>query len=263
MEQLIPQTYSTHLVVLSYVIAAVGSYIALSATQKMRKQTGTAYTYSMLVAGIAFGGIAVWAMHFVGMLAMKIPLGLSYSVWETVLSLIAAIGAASWGLAIVAKNPKSIPRLVGAGAVLGFGVSVMHYLGMYGMRFGGFFAWDMQLVILSILIAFVAATAGLWLTFNAHSHNSRIIASVVMAVAVCAMHYTGMLAADVICTTPNRVAIPSGTGLVSVMDLPLLVITFVVGMVIALAINLLFTPKTDKGPSVIQTDPENVPASSA
>lgn len=244
MNEVIPATYDTSLVVLSFVVALIGSYIALSASQKLRGNQGRAYNYHLMIAGIALGGIGVWAMHFIGMLAMRMPLGMSYSMIETVVSLVAAVAATAWGLSIVARNPQSWRHLLAAGGMLGTGVGVMHYLGMYGMRFGGFFQWDMALVALSIVIAWVAATAALWLAFNTPSQWMRVVAAVVMAAAVCSMHYTGMLAADIVCTTTERMAMPSGFGLLNVLELPMLVITLVVGMTLAIGVNLMFAPMT-------------------
>lgn len=242
MNEVVITSYDPALVALSFVVALVGSYIALSASQKLRASTGRAYRYHLAIAGIALGGIGVWSMHFIGMLAMRMQLGLSYSMAETVVSLVAAVAATAWALSIVARNPKSWLHLLGAGAMLGVGVCVMHYMGMYSMRFGGFFQWDMALVGLSVVIALVAATAALWLAFNTPSHWMRMVAAVVMALAVCSMHYTGMLAAEIVCTTSEPLAMPTGFGLLNVLQLPMLVITLVVGMTLAIAVNLMFAP---------------------
>jgi hypothetical protein len=59
-----------------------------------------------------------------------------------------------------------------------------------------------------------------WLAFNTRTMVLRIAAALVMGAAVCAMHYTGMSAAEFICTTANRSALPRGTGIVSLFDLP-------------------------------------------
>ena len=242
MNEVIPTTYNQSLVIFSFFIACLGSYIALNATRKLLATHKENYTYYLLIAGTALGGLGVWAMHFVGMLAMRMPLGLSYSIWETVISLLAAIGCTAWGLAIVARNPRSLKHLLGAGTMLGIGVCVMHYLGMYSMRFGGFFQWDMLLVGLSMVIAIVAATAALWLAFNTNSQSKRLAAALIMGTAVCAMHYTGMLAAQIVCTTTTPMAIPSGFGLLSVLELPMMVITFVVGMTLAIGVCLMMMP---------------------
>jgi NO-binding membrane sensor protein with MHYT domain len=86
----------------------------------------------------------------------------------------------------------------------------MHYLGMDAMRFGGYFDWSWGLVSLSVVIAMVAATAALWLAFHAHSRTHRVGAALVMGAAVCTMHYTGMAAASVICTSKDRLQVAEG-----------------------------------------------------
>jgi NO-binding membrane sensor protein with MHYT domain len=113
-------------------------------------------------------------------------------------------------------------------------VVVMHYLGMFGLKIYGFISWDYALVALSMLIAVVAATAALWLALNTPTLRRRLLASVVMGVAVCAMHYTGMAAAEFICTTDNRNAIPQGGGYISAFRLPTLVIVTTVLMILML-----------------------------
>lgn len=70
----------------------------------------------------------------------------------------------------------------------------------------------------------MSPTAALWLAFNSRTLARRVVASVVMGLAVCAMHYTGMAAAEFICTTSQRTAIPQGAGFIAAFRLPLLVI---------------------------------------
>ena len=247
MEAVVNTSYNMDLVVLSYVISVVGAFIALYSAGRLKPHSNNrqAYLFSVTSAGVALGGIGVWSMHFIAMLALRMDVGLGYSVWETVISLVAAIAISAGAFHFVALNPTSLPRLLTAGLTLGMGAVVMHYLGMYGMRFSGHFQWDYARVGLSVLIALVAATAALWLAFNTRALSTRVTAAFVMAIAVCAMHYTGMSAADFICTTENRRAIPSGSSIISVLDLPMMVITLAVGMSIALLVDLVFVSFQD------------------
>lgn len=247
MNTVVATSYNTSLVVLSYVISAIGSFIALSIAGRLRYGSKRSNGFTIASAGIALGGIGVWSMHFIAMLALRLNVGISYSMVETGISLLAAILISSLAFTIVARDPKSLNRLLGAGTMLGLGAVVMHYLGMHGMRFGGFFQWDYTIVAASVAIAFVAATAALWLAFNTTRIVTRVAAACVMGIAVSAMHYTGMSAADFVCTTDNPLAIPSGFGVVSSLDLPMLVITLAVGMALALGADLFFHDKTGRG----------------
>lgn len=223
------------LAALSFALAVLGSLIALSAASRIRSADGKIHMTNALVAGTALGGIGVWSMHFIGMLALKMDVGSSYAAVETAVSLIAAIGAATLALVFAAKAPEQTGRLAAAGVMLGLSVVVMHYLGMYGLKIVGYVQWDYVLVAASIAIAIVAATTALWLAFKGHSRTKRFFAALIMAAAVCAMHYTGMLAAEFICTTENRNAIPQGFGYIPSFDLAGLVIvsTVTIGVILS------------------------------
>ena len=233
-------SYDIGLVALSFAFAVIGSFVALSAAGRLVTSKGRMSLGNLLTIGVSLGGVGVWSMHFIGMLALQMDVGSSYSMTETFASMLIAIVATAASVAIAAKQPDSLPRLLVAGLFLGMSVAAMHYLGMFGLKIYGFVTWDMALVGASMLIAVVAATAALWLAFNSPTTQSRVVASLVMGVAVCAMHYTGMAAADFVCTTPERSAIPQGTGFIATFRLPLLVITTTVMLTILLSLDQLF-----------------------
>ena len=238
--EILETSYNTGLVLLSYCISVLGAFVALTAAQRIRSNRGISWL-NVLAAGTALGGIGVWSMHFTGMLALTMNMASGYSFFETVISLTAAISATSLALAYVANDPDNNGRVLTAGALLGLGVAVMHYLGMFGMRFPGYIIWDWGVVALSVLIAVVAASAALWLAFRTRSLALRGIAAAVMGVAVCSMHYTGMAAADFVCTSTNalRFATPQGFLVISAMDLPLLTVIASIGMAVLLGYDQL------------------------
>jgi NO-binding membrane sensor protein with MHYT domain len=239
MNPAVVSSYDATYVALSFLIAVVGSFVALSAGRRIVGPGGHTSHFDLLTATLALGGIGVWTMHFVGMAALRLDLRVGYSMTETILSLLVVCVATACGLFHVARAPSSTRRLLTAGALVGLGVVVMHYLGMYGMRFGGYIDWSFDLVALSVMIAVVAATAALWLAFNTRTVALRLLAAVVMAVAVCAMHYTGMTAADFVCTTADRLAAPGGWGVVISTELPLVVMVMAAGIALVLSIDLL------------------------
>jgi NO-binding membrane sensor protein with MHYT domain len=240
MNSVVTTGYDPFFVALSFLLALVGSFVALTAATRIRQADGQLSMTNTISSGVALGGIGVWSMHFVGMLALKVDVASSYSLAETGTSLVAAIVATSLALGFVAQAPGQTSRLLGAGFLLGMGVVFMHYLGMFGMKFGGFIQWDFAVIGISALIAVVAATAALWLAFNTRGLGRRALAAVVMAVAVCAMHYTGMTAAEFICTTPNRDAVPQGFGYMSRINLPMFVTIAAFTMALLISIDQLF-----------------------
>jgi NO-binding membrane sensor protein with MHYT domain len=192
------------MVALSFIVSTSGAYAALWITSTLRAMAnGRLSRLNVLLAGSSLGGISIWSMHFLGMIAFQVPTGVGYEPVLTVLSLVAAVVVSSLALGYMAARPFSISRLLVAGPLAGLGVALMHYMGMYGMRFGGYFEWAPMLVGLSLVIAVVAATAALWLAFHTRGQLNRIAAAIVMGAAVCSMHYTGMAAASLVCTTPT------------------------------------------------------------
>jgi len=235
--ELIPVSYSPLLVALSFLVSAIGAFTALAAAGAARKPGQQVNRFNVFLAGLALGGVGIWSMHFIGMLAWKVDLGVGYRWLETMVSLVAAVLVSSLALGYVAAGPVTWRRLLVAGPLAGIGVAVMHYLGMYSMRFYGFFEWDYGVVGLSVLIAMTAATAALWLAFNTSKRTHRVAAALVMATAVCTMHYTGMLAADVMCTTSNRFAMLPG--LLRPVDLPALVLLIALSVAAMISLDLM------------------------
>lgn len=238
MDPVVTTEYRLHLVAISFALAFIGSFIALMVTRHIRNEDGSVNTAAVTTAGIALGGIGVWSMHFMGMLSLKLDVASSYGIVETVASLVAAVACTAAALIIVSKDSKDLSRILGGGILLGAGVGAMHYLGMYGMKIGGYINWNGGTIVVSLLIAVGAGTAALWLAFNTPSIVSRIGASLVMAVAVCAMHYTGMEAAEFICTTQDRFATVQGWGLLNSMGLGPMVAVCAFAMAALISLDL-------------------------
>jgi NO-binding membrane sensor protein with MHYT domain len=92
------------------------------------------------------------------------------------------------------------PLLLG-GVIAGSGVCIMHYVGMLAIHAPLTVHWNVGVVSASVLIAIAAATAAFWILFRLLAlypayESLRLLSSLVMAIAVCGMHYTGMMAAS-------------------------------------------------------------------
>lgn len=239
MNEIVTLAYDVNYLAYSFIISVLGSYVGLLAYRNIIKNGKVQYIH-VLSAAVGIGGVGVWSMHFIGMLALKLDLAYGYAMFETLVSLVAAIVAAAAALVYVAKAPDDTSRLLQAGVGLGLGVCLMHYLGMFGMRFGGIFAWNWGLVAASVLIAIVSATAALWLASRTNGSAMRIVAALVMGGAVCAMHYTGMAAASIICTTLTRTVMPAGWDVVASSQLPQLVILLSLGLILIIFCDQLY-----------------------
>lgn len=185
--------HSPGYVLLSYLLAAIGSYTALDLVEWLRrcKKRGTWLWH--LAAAAAMGG-SIWAMHFTGMLGVRIGVPMGFDPWLTLLSLLIAIGMAAISLRIALGGAQSLRRIMSAGIVLGVGVGAMHYTGMAALRLPGTVAYLPGLWSISLLIAVGAAIVALWLALRLRAGWQRALAALLMAGAICGMHYTGMAA---------------------------------------------------------------------
>ncbi|SDJ66263.1 MHYT domain-containing protein [Microbulbifer yueqingensis] len=189
--------YDLSLVALSYVISALGSFAALQLVTAIPEAvTGDDRRRAILVAGLAMGGGAIWSMHFVGMLALQTEMSMAYDVAGTLGSVLVAVAACTLGLAIVGTGIFSFDRLLPASVFMGAGVAGMHYSGMEAMLMPARIEYDLNIMIISVVIAVVVAYAALWMAFQMRGHWQKIASALVMGVAVCGMHYTGMAAAE-------------------------------------------------------------------
>ncbi|MCW2241917.1 MHYT domain-containing protein [Azospirillum canadense] len=188
----LPFSHDPWLVALSFVIAAFGSYAALDMADRARRSTSHTVLWRACAAGALGGG--VWAMHFIGMLALIIDAPIAYQTFKTLLSLAIAVGFVALGLHLVRRMASSAGAIVAGGIVVGIGVAAMHYIGRAAMVLPGRVAYQPGLWLLSILVAMPAAIVALWLSTRMHGSGERIAAALVMAVAIGGTHYTGMAA---------------------------------------------------------------------
>lgn len=186
-------TYDIWLVALSYVVSVFGSFTALQlAGHVIDDRQKKKRLLWIIGAAIALGGGGIWSMHFIAMLAYKLPIAVNYDLAMTVASLIAAIAVTGIGLYIVTGRDLSVARLCAAGVFVGVGVCSMHYIGMEAMRMAAELSYDPLIFALSFVVAIVVATVGLLLMVTMRRGVQRIVSAFVIAFAVSGMHYTGM-----------------------------------------------------------------------
>jgi NO-binding membrane sensor protein with MHYT domain len=188
-------TYDPFLVALSYAISVFGSYTALQlAIAIPQAKTWAGVAGSVTGAAVALGGGAIWSMHFIAMNAADMGMPVAYDAVLTLASLLVAVAASAIGLFVVGRSDGGPYNLPLGGVLTGLGVAWMHYTGMAAMIMQAEISYDDTLFYASIAIAVVAATVALWLAFNLRGNWQRFGSAIVMGIAVCGMHYTGMFA---------------------------------------------------------------------
>jgi len=192
-------TYNPLLVLVSYIVAAFASYVALDMAGRIAASDGW-ISRSWLTGGSVAMGFGIWSMHFLGMLAFQLPIPQGYDLAITLYSLLIAICSSAYALHVVSGSDLPLRKLAGASLILGAGIAAMHYVGMEAMDMQPGIDYHPGWFALSIVIAIAAAGAALWIAFSLRREGAgvmraRCLAALVMGVAVVGMHYTGMAAA--------------------------------------------------------------------
>jgi NO-binding membrane sensor protein with MHYT domain len=186
--------YDPLLVALSVAIAILGSFTGLRLTAAIAPATGAKRKAALAGAAVTIGG-GVWAMHFIGMLAVSLPVPIAYDVLRTLLSVLVAILMTGLGLTVASLAAAPWQRLAGGGVLMGTGIAAMHYLGMSAIRGACSIAYGPVLVALSVIIAVLSATLALGLAFSLAGWRQKLAAAAALGIAISGMHYTAMAAA--------------------------------------------------------------------
>ncbi len=196
---MLASSYNPLLVLLSLFVAILASYTALDMAGRVVTAQGRAALW-WLIGGASAMGLGIWSMHFVGMLALNLPIPVGYDVGITLTSLAIGIGASIFALWLASRRELPWPRLAGGAVLMGAGVAGMHYTGMAALRMSPGIQYDPAWFALSVVIAVLASGVALWMAFRLRQQSRRVRAlragsAVVMGVAIVGMHYTGMAAA--------------------------------------------------------------------
>jgi NO-binding membrane sensor protein with MHYT domain len=235
-DMIMTHTYDPLLIALSYAISVFGAFTALQLAVAIPTAKGTALWGWVVGAAAAMGGGAIWSMHFIAMLAFRMPMKVSYDLSLTLASLVLAMLVTGAGLFIVGRGRPSLARLLGGGTLTGLGVATMHYTGMAAMQMPARISYSPVLFGLSLVIAVVASSAALWLAFNLRGNLQRFGSAFIMGAAVCGMHYTGMAAARI---TPDYQHPPAAGFGMETGDLALSIFLFTAALLgVALSVAL-------------------------
>jgi diguanylate cyclase (GGDEF)-like protein len=193
-------TYNLWLVLCSLLISMFASYTAINMASRVSASKGRTARW-WLIGGSTAMGIGIWSMHFVGMLALKLPMQMSYDPLITFLSFLLAVASSAFALWVVCRERLSWVRVSTGAVLMGSGICAMHYAGIAAMHMHPVVRYKPVLFLLSVAIAITASGAALWIAFRLRRQSSKIWrvragAATVMGLAIAGMHYTGMAAAE-------------------------------------------------------------------
>jgi diguanylate cyclase (GGDEF)-like protein/PAS domain S-box-containing protein len=173
------------------------SYSAFALSDRMRFASDIRLRFTWLAGGSTAMGVGIWSMHYLGMLALRLPVSVAYDIPTVVLSQLMAIVASAVALTIVSKDEPGWKHLLGGGILMGASIAGMHYTGMAAMRSSAMEIYSPSLVALSILAAIFLSTVSLHVASTARKGtrslgHAEMIAGVWMGLAIASMHYISM-----------------------------------------------------------------------
>jgi diguanylate cyclase (GGDEF)-like protein len=184
------------LILLAAAVCFLTSVAAIHLFHRARATTGGTRALWLLTTGAATG-YGVWATHFIAMLAYDPGVPVGYDLQLTVISLFAAMLLTGAGFALTAESNSFSAVLVG-GAIIGLGITVMHYIGMSALEMQGRATWSADLVVASVMFAIVFGIASLSVALRADGIKPTLLASAFLTLAIVGLHFTGMGAIEII-----------------------------------------------------------------
>jgi diguanylate cyclase (GGDEF)-like protein/PAS domain S-box-containing protein len=232
--------HDLRLVAVAAVICALGGLVAMRLFMRARASDGATRRQWLLMAGTAAGS-AIWATHFLAMLAFAPRLPTGYDPFLTLVSLIVAVTAMTLAFSIAGWSSHAIyPKL--GGALIGLGISAMHYTGMAGFRTAGIVQWNPALVLFSVIFSVGFGVLAVRLTQSPESWRGRYGAALALVLAICSLHFTAMGAVTIL--PDPLIDVPLGAVPNHVMGF---FIAAVAALVMAIGVSAYFADKRAHG----------------
>ncbi|CAM4019498.1 MULTISPECIES: diguanylate cyclase domain-containing protein [Pseudoalteromonas] len=187
--------YDGYLVLASILTAVFASYISFLLSARIKGSQLKEETRLWTIVASCFLGGGIWAMHFIGMLAYKLPIPVEYDITITLVSIFPSIFAS---YIVMSPTLGRFNNLWLRSILMGLGIGSMHYIGMMAMRMPAHMAYEPWLFSFSVLVAVVLS--GLALKINElrlSTHTKlywvNLLAALTMGTAISGMHYIGMM----------------------------------------------------------------------
>ena len=200
-------SYDAVLVLLSICVAIIGSFTGLLIMARRGAFTTAPYKLK-IVAGAVTIGTSIWSMHFIGMLALGLPIPVEYDGLITTISVFIAIVLT--GLGFYAASSGHIARyaVLAGGLLMGSGIAGMHYMGMSAIRANCIVSYKPLGVAASVLIGVAVSTLALWFTFRDRSRLETLGGAVALGLAISTMHYSAMIGGTSFAAAGDIVLLP-------------------------------------------------------
>jgi NO-binding membrane sensor protein with MHYT domain len=184
-------TYDPWMVVASVIVAIMASFTGLRLASGLGSLAAGRRKLQIAKAGFALGA-GIWSMHFVAMLAVRLPIAIGYDAFHTLGSVLISILITGLGLALMFVGERSLVRTIQAGALTGLGIVSMHYVGMAAVSGYCLVSYVPTGFFLSSAIAVLFSICALRIAYGRRTLTQVSFGAVVLGVTISAMHYSAM-----------------------------------------------------------------------
>ena len=187
---MLDHSHDWRLVLAALAIALMAGFTGLSLTRGASRLPVGQRKVVVSMAAVALGG-GIWSMHFVAMLGLQLPILYFYDTLTTLISALVAILMTGLALLILHFRKRTAASRTLAGAIIGLGIAVMHYIGMSGMEMCR--PVYTPLGVVSALVASVGLSVlAVRVAYSDRGRRNILLGTVGFGGAVVMVHFTAM-----------------------------------------------------------------------
>jgi diguanylate cyclase (GGDEF)-like protein len=178
------------LVLLAAAVLCVGS-LAFFLILKRTEECGIRRKSQWTALGAVAGGIAVWATHFIAMLAYDGGMPIGFNMARTVLSAVVSIFM-FWLTLHALRSQSRFQACVLGGVLATVGVDLMHFIGTSAIIASADISYDVVPIIITGLVAVLIYTSTFAVFFSLRGAAQVLAPAGLFVIAVCVLHFVGM-----------------------------------------------------------------------
>lgn len=171
-------------------IVLMASFTGLSLTRGASKLKVSQRKVTVAMAAIALG-VGVWAMHFVAMLGLQLPILFYYDALITLASALIAILIMGIALLVLHFRERTTANVTIAGGIVGLGIPSMHFVGMSGIQLCRA-TYTVPGFLFAVVISLALSIAAIWIAYGKRDRLNILVGTFGLSTAVVAMHFVAI-----------------------------------------------------------------------
>ncbi|TPW31736.1 EAL domain-containing protein [Martelella alba] len=219
--------HSHFTVLIALLVALTGGFLTMSLMERVRGAGGSQFAIWLFLAGFV-GGVTAWSTHFIAMLGYVVDVPHAYDRVLTFVSLAVAICTTVFAI-FVAFAARGSALVEAAGVVFGFGVALMHFVGMRGFKVAGYMEWSVASIVWALALGSVFGALCFSVCLRAKMKRPEWLAALLFALSVFSIHFISMAGLSIV---------PASGIVLSGADLPSRTMVFVTLQVTSIVLIL-------------------------